>query len=67
MAAGEMVVIDGVRYQEQDAQAKGLLTKDGKPVRNKARKAPAPVTSRSKGGANDNGGDGGSGDTTAAS
>lgn len=57
MAAGDMVIINGVRYQEQDAQRLGLLGKDAKPVKNKARKAPASRTSTSEGGQ-----DGGAGD-----
>lgn len=55
MAAGEIHIINGVRYQEQDAQRLGLLDKGAKPTRNKARKAPNPPRSESKGGA-DNGG-----------
>lgn len=65
MAAGDIHVINGVRYQEHDAITKGLLDKDGQPVavepalaggkaarpaRNKARKAPERVTSESEGG-----------------
>lgn len=65
MAAGDMHVINGVRYQEHDAIAKGLVDKDGqrladglapavgkaaRPARNKARKAPERVTSESEGG-----------------
>ena len=65
MAAGDIHVIHGIRYQEHDAIAKGLLDQDGRPVaaeqgpvtgkaarpaRNKARKAPERVTSESEGG-----------------
>lgn len=65
MAAGDIHVIRGIRYQEHDAIAKGLLGKDGRPLedglppasgkaarpaRNKARKAPERVTSESEGG-----------------
>lgn len=65
MAAGDIHVINGVRYQEHDAIAQGLLDKDGQPLagdpapavgkaarpaRNKARKAPERVTSESEGG-----------------
>ncbi|WP_423445753.1 hypothetical protein AABM36_08345 [Kocuria sp. KSNUG] len=64
MAAGDIHVINGIRYQEHDAITRGLLGKDGRPsredpatagkaarpARNKARKAPARVTSESEGG-----------------
>lgn len=65
MAAGDVHVINGIRYQEHDAITKGLLDKDGRPLapevpapagkaarpaRNKARKAPERITSDSEGG-----------------
>lgn len=65
MAAGDVHVINGIRYQEHDAIAQGLLDKDGQPLaaepapvagkaarpaRNKARKAPERVMSESEGG-----------------
>lgn len=56
MAAGDIHIINGIRYQEHEAIRRGLLDKEAKPVKNKARKAPASRTSTSEGGS-----DGGAG------
>lgn len=44
--AGEMVVVDGVRYRLEDAEARGLIGE--KPVAEKAAPAEAPKQPKNK-------------------
>lgn len=47
----KIVIIDGIRYKEAEAKRLGLLGARTKPVQDKARRAPTPVTADSTGGA----------------